>query len=101
MGNSSPLAVKGRGSIKMIDEPINNVLCVHNLSANLLPVYQIANSGSGKTVMFTPDSVIVREIEDLSQIVAIGKVSNHARLYSFSHFVLESLSMYYFLTQIS
>ena len=27
MGNSSPLAVKGQGSIKMIDGIINNVLC--------------------------------------------------------------------------
>ena len=38
--------------------------------------------------MFTPDSVIIREIEDPSQIVAIGKVNHHARLYSFSHFEL-------------
>ena len=40
--------------------------------------------------MFTPDSVIIREIEDPSQIVAIGKVDHHARLYSFSHFELTS-----------
>jgi hypothetical protein len=89
MGNSSPLVVHGKGSIEMIDGMINNVIYVPNISANFLSIYQIANFGSGKTILFTPNFVVVREIEDPSQIVSIGKVDHNARLYSFSHFVQE------------
>ena len=39
VGNSSPLAIKGQGSIKMMYGMIINVLCVPNLLANLLLVY--------------------------------------------------------------
>jgi hypothetical protein len=74
----------------MIDGLINHVLYVPNLLTNLLSIYQIESSGSGKTILFAVDSIVVREIEDPSQIVAIGKVDHHACLYSFSHFVLES-----------
>jgi len=40
--------------------------------------------------LLTPNFVVVREFEDLSQIISIGKVDDHAHLYSFSHFVQES-----------
>ena len=88
MGKSSPLAVKGKGSVKMKDGMVYNVLYVPKLSTNLLSIYQITNSGAGKTVLFTPNSVIIREIEDPSEIVATRKVDHHARLYSFSNFEL-------------
>ena len=90
VGNNSPLVVKGQGSIEMKDGIVHNVLHVPKFSTNLLSIYQITNSGAGKTVMFTPDFVIIREIEDPSQIVGIGKVDNHVRWYSFSHFELTS-----------
>ena len=69
---------------------VHNVLYVPKLSTNLLSIYHITNYGAGKTVMFTLDSVIIREIEYPSQIVAIGKVDHHVCLYSFSHFELTS-----------
>ena len=72
----------------MKDGMVHNVLYVPKLSTNLLSIYQITNSGAGKTVLFNLDSVIIREIKDPSQIVATGKVDHHARLYSFSHFEL-------------
>ena len=74
----------------MKDGMVHNVLYVPKLSTNLLSIYQITNSGAGKTVLLTPHSVIIREIEDPSEIVATGKVDHHARLYSFSHFELTS-----------
>ena len=74
----------------MIDGMINNVLYVPNLSTNFLSIYQIANSCSRRTILFTLDSVVVCEIEDPSQIVAIRKVDHNVGLYSFSHFVQES-----------
>ena len=79
MGNSSPLAVKGQGSVEMKDGMVHNVLYVPKLSTNLLSIYQITNSGAGKAVPFNPNLVIICEIENLSQIVAIGKVDHHAR----------------------
>ena len=39
VGNSSPLVVKGQGSVEMKDGMITNVLYVHNLSTNLLSIY--------------------------------------------------------------
>ena len=90
VGNSSPLAVKGKVSVEMKDNMVHNVLYVPKLSTNLLSIYQITNYGAGKIAPLTPDSVIIHEIEDPSQIVAIGKVDHHAHLYSFSHFELTS-----------
>ena len=88
VGNSSPLAVKGQGSVKMKDGMVHSVLYVPNIS--MLSIYQITNSGVGKTILYTLDSITICEIEDPSQMVAIGKVDLHARLYSFSHFELTS-----------
>jgi len=39
MGNSSPLAVDGQGSIELIDVMINNILYVPNLSTIFLSIY--------------------------------------------------------------
>jgi hypothetical protein len=52
---------------------------------NLLSIYQITHSGSGKKVEFTPDSVIISDLSDGSKIV-VGEVNHHSRLYTFSHF---------------
>lgn len=53
MGNSSPLPLQGQCSIETIDDMINNVLYVPNLSTNLLSIYQITNFVSRKTILFT------------------------------------------------
>jgi hypothetical protein len=61
-------------------------LNVPKLSINLLSVYQITHFGTGKQVVFNPDSMVISEIKDGSTIV-VGEVDYHAMLYSFSHFV--------------
>ena len=43
---------------------VHNVLYVPKISTNFLSIYQTTNFGVGKIVMFTPDSIIIREIED-------------------------------------
>lgn len=53
MGNSSPLPLQGQCPIEIIDDMINNVLYVPNLSTNLLSIYQITNLVSRKTILFT------------------------------------------------
>ena len=61
------------------------MLYVPSLSANLLLVYQISHSGSGKTIEFTPDLVFMWD-SMIGGIFAIGIVDLSTRLYSFSHF---------------
>ena len=58
---------------------------VPSLSANLLLIYQITCSGSGKTVEFTADSAFIRD-SVTGGIIATGTVDHSSRLYIFSHF---------------
>lgn len=85
IGNNTIMTVCGKGTICIQDGTFNDVLYVPSLSANLLSIYQISHSGSGKIVEFTPDSVFIRD-SMTGGIVAIGKVDLSTRLYSFSHF---------------
>ncbi|MGI4370261.1 GAG-pre-integrase domain-containing protein, partial [Klebsiella pneumoniae] len=80
-----------KGSVDMDDGTFENVLYVPNLSTNLLSIYQITHYGNGKKVEFTPDSVVVKELDD-DALVAVGQVNDNSRLYSFSHFVPSSPS---------
>ena len=59
IGNNIVMTVCGKGTICIQDDTFNDVLYVPSLSANLLSVYQISHSGSGKTVEFTPDLVFI------------------------------------------
>jgi hypothetical protein len=56
---------------------------------NLLSIYQITHSGSGKKVEFTPDLVIIYDSSNGSKIV-VGEVNCYSRLYTFSHFTHKS-----------
>jgi hypothetical protein len=67
------------------------VLHVPSLSANLLSIYQITHSGSGRKVEFTPDSAVITDISTGSQL-AHGIADHGSRLYFFSHFVPKSIS---------
>ena len=53
VGNSSPLVVKGKGSVEMKDGMVHNVLYVPKIATNFLSIYQITNSSAGKTALFT------------------------------------------------
>jgi hypothetical protein len=65
---------------------INDVLLVPDISANLLSIYQICHSGNGKTIEFSPNDVIIRELQNPDIVVASGKVDHSSRLYKFASF---------------
>ncbi|GLJ18486.1 hypothetical protein SUGI_0328120 [Cryptomeria japonica] len=79
----------------MDDGTFENVLYVPNLSTNILSIYQITHYGNGKKVEFTPNSIVVKELDNDS-LVAMGQVNDNSRLYSFSHFVPSSPSRAFF-----
>jgi hypothetical protein len=55
MGDNSSVEVTGKGRIELTNGSFENVLHVPKLSVNLLSVYQMTNSGTGKRVIFTPN----------------------------------------------
>jgi hypothetical protein len=79
----------GKGFVDVGIGTFEDVLCVPNLSTNLLFVYQIAQNG--RKVEFTPDSITIRDLED-NALLAVGKADHESRLYAFSHFVPDSHS---------
>ena len=81
MGDDTKMEVEGNGHIEMETGEFKDVLYIPNLSSNLLSVYQITHLGDGHKVEFVPDS-----------LVAVGKVNDNKRLYTFSHFVPKSPS---------
>jgi hypothetical protein len=89
MGDDSPAEVCGRGRVDLDHGCFQDVLHVLKLSMNLLSIYQITHSGSGKKVEFTLDSVIISDLSDGSKIV-VGEVNHHSGLYTFSHFTHKS-----------
>ncbi|KAH9294696.1 hypothetical protein KI387_038284, partial [Taxus chinensis] len=86
VGNSTSLKVMGAGIVNMPNGSVHDVLHVPHISNNLLSVYQICNSGKGKTIEFSPDKVVIRELNDPNDIVAIGVVDTDSRLYLFEKF---------------
>ena len=56
MGDDSPIEVTRNGILELLHGSFEDVLHVPKLSVNLLSVYQITHSSTGKRVEFTPDS---------------------------------------------
>ena len=73
VGDDTKMEVEGKGHIEMETGEFKDVLYVPNLSSNLLSVYQITHLGDGHKVEFL-----------LNSVVAVGKVNDDKRLYSFS-----------------
>ena len=69
---------------------IKDVSCVSNLSCNLLSVYQITHSGGGKSVLFTPHQVVIRDLKDPQHIIDT-RSDDITRLYKFDNFGSSSL----------
>ena len=91
VGDDTKMEVGGKGNMEMEHGEFKNVLYVPNLSSNVLSIYQITHLRDGHRVEFLPDSVQVHSLKDNS-LVVVGKVNDHKRLYSFSHFVPKSPS---------
>jgi hypothetical protein len=92
VGDDRSLSVEGSETIHLNNGQINDVLCVPNLSCNLLSVYQITHLGEGKSVLFTPHQVVIRDLKDPQPIVATGSVDDITRLYKLDNFGSSSLS---------
>ena len=56
--------------MQLDDGCINNVLLVPDIYANFLSIFQICHSGDGKTIEFSPNNVVARDLQDLDTIVA-------------------------------
>jgi hypothetical protein len=52
VGDDRYFSVVGSGTVQVENGHFNDVLCVPSISCNLLLVYQITNSGEGKTIDF-------------------------------------------------
>jgi hypothetical protein len=80
------LSVVGSGTVKVENGHFNDVLCVPNLSCNLLSVYKITYSGEGKTVEFSPHQVVIKDLKDPKHVLAIRIANDITRLYKFDNF---------------
>ena len=86
VGDDRPLSVVGIGAIHIDNDQFNDVLCVSTLSCNLLSIYQITHSGERKIVEFSPHDVVIKDLRDPRQILAIGIADDSKRLYKFNNF---------------
>jgi hypothetical protein len=86
MGYNSYVEVTGKGRIELTNESFENVLHVPKLFVNLLSMYHMTNSGTGKKVIFTPNFVDIYDMQTNSR-VATSDVNHHSRLYTFSEFI--------------
>jgi hypothetical protein len=92
VGDDRSLSVVGSGTIQVQNGHFNDVLCVPDLSCNLLSVYQITHSGEGKTVEFSPHQVIIKDLKDPKHVLATGIADDITRLYKFDNFGSSSFS---------
>jgi hypothetical protein len=85
MGDNSSVEVTDKGRIELTNVSFENVLHVPKLSVNLLSVYQMTNSSTGKKFIFRPNSVDIYDMQTNSG-VATDEVNHQSRLYTFSEF---------------
>ena len=74
MGDNSSVEVTDKGRIELTNVSFEYVLHVPKLSINLLPMYQMTNSGTGKKFIFKPNSVDIYDMQTNSR-VATGEVN--------------------------
>jgi hypothetical protein len=86
MVDNSSIEVTDKGRIELTNRSFENVLHVPKLSVNLLSVYQMTNSGTGKKFVFTPNVLDIYDMKTNSK-VATGEVNHQSRLYTFSEFI--------------
>jgi hypothetical protein len=86
MGDNSPVEVNDKGRIELTNGSFENVLHVPKLSVNLLSMYQMKNSSTGKKVIFTPNAVDIYDMQTNSRVVT-GEVNHQYRSYTFFEFI--------------
>jgi hypothetical protein len=92
VGDDRSLSVVGSRTIQVENGHFNDVLCVPNLSCNLLSVYQITLSGEGKTVEFSPHQVVIKDLKYPKHVLATEIADDITRLYKFDNFGLSAFS---------
>jgi hypothetical protein len=92
-GDDRSLSVVGSRTVQVENSHFNDVLCVPNLSCNLLSVYQITHSGEGKTVEFSPHQVVIKDLKDPKHVLATRIVDYITKLYKFDNFGSSSFSL--------
>ena len=75
MGDNSYVEVIDKERIELINGSFENALHVPKIYVNLLFVYQMKNSDTGKKVVFTPNAMDIYDMKTNSR-VATGEV-NH------------------------
>jgi hypothetical protein len=86
MGDNSQVEVTGKGRIELTNRSFKNMLHIPKLFDNLLSMYQMTNSGTGKRVLFTHDVVDIYDMQTNSK-VSTSEVNHQSRLYTFSEFI--------------
>jgi hypothetical protein len=69
MGDNSQVEVSSKRRIELTNESFENVLQVPKIFINLISVYQMKNSSTGKRVIFTPDVVYIYDMQTNSKVV--------------------------------
>ena len=86
VGNSSQLLVMSSSFVALVRGSLQDVLCVPDISMNLLSIYQIFHSVSSKIVEFLPHYVVIQDLYDFEMIVGTGSVDSTSHLYRFDGF---------------
>ena len=86
VGDDRSLSVVGSGIVSVENGHFNNVLCVPEISCNLLSIYQITHSGEVKTVTFTPHQVVINYFKNPQNVLATRTVDDITSLYKFNNF---------------
>jgi hypothetical protein len=86
MGGNSPFKVTRKGRIELTNRSFENMLHIPKLFINLLSVYQMKKSGTGKRFILTHDAVYIYDMQTNSR-VATDEINHQYRLYTFSQFI--------------
>jgi hypothetical protein len=86
MGDNSPVEAIGKERIELTNGSFKNVLHIPKIYVNILSMYQMKNSHTGKRFIFTPDAVDIYGMQTNSR-VAIAEVNHQSTLYTFSEFI--------------
>jgi hypothetical protein len=86
VGDDRSLSVEGSRTVQVENGHFNDVLCVPSLSCNLLSIYQITNSGEGKTIELSHHQVVIKDLKDPKHILTTRISNDITRLYKFDNF---------------
>ena len=82
LGDDRYLSVEGSRTVHLNNGRFKDVLCLPNLPCNLLSMCQITHLGEGKSVLFTPHQVVIRDLKYPRHVLATGSVDDITRLYN-------------------